>query len=54
MTRDDFRIRKTRDGFRVWQRVGSGWERLSDVYPTPEDARAWIADVLKGWDDGRV
>lgn len=32
--RDDFRIRETAAGFRIWQRVGSGWEPLADVYAT--------------------
>jgi len=43
MTTDDFRIRRIPQGFRVWQRIGSGWEALADLHPTRADARAWIA-----------
>lgn len=46
VTRDDFRIRRTGDGFRVWQHVGNGWEPLTDVHPTREDARAWITAAV--------
>lgn len=42
ITLDDFRIRKTMRGYTVWQRIGSGWERLTDVYGSRADARAAI------------
>jgi hypothetical protein len=45
--REDFRTRKVPGGYRIWQRIGSGWEPLSDIYPTRADARAavqrWLA-----------
>jgi len=37
---DDFRIRKTGRGYTIHQRVGNGWERLSDVHPTRAAAAA--------------
>lgn len=43
MTADDFRIRKTAAGYRISQRVGSGWEMLADVWPSRRDALAHIA-----------
>jgi hypothetical protein len=45
MTANDFRIRRAPKGFRVFQRVGSGWEAMSDIHPTRAEARAWIASV---------
>ncbi len=43
----DFRIRKLRSGFRIWQAVGSGWEPLADPYSTRAEAQAaidrWVA-----------
>ena len=43
MSADDFRIRKVpTTGYRVWQRVGTSWEALADVYPSRADARAAI------------
>ena len=36
---DDFRIRKVPSGYKIWQRVGSGWEALADVYGTRAQAR---------------
>jgi len=40
----DYRIRKTPAGYRIWQRIGPGWEALHDHHPTREAARAWIAE----------
>ena len=42
MTPDDFRIRNTMRGYTVWQRIGSGWELLTDEYATRAEARAAI------------
>jgi hypothetical protein len=42
---EDFRVRCVPAGFAVWQRIGSGWERLADVYDTRTDARA----AVKRW-----
>lgn len=41
----DFRIRRTGTRYAVWQRIGSGWERLSDTHPTRADAQAFIRQV---------
>ena len=46
MTRDDFKIRKTGSVFYIWQRIGSGFERLSDPHPDRAAANAWITGVL--------
>lgn len=45
MTREDFRLRKVPNGYRVAQRIGSGWELLADVHPTKRDALAFVASV---------
>ncbi len=44
MSPADFRVRKMpeRDCYVVWQRVGEGWDRLSDWYPTRAQARAAV------------
>jgi len=44
----DFRLRKVPNGYRVSQRVGSGWELLSTVYPTKADAVSYIRAILGG------
>lgn len=44
--REDFRLRKVPSGYKVSQRVGSGWELLSDVYATRQDAVAFISKVV--------
>lgn len=41
----DFRIRKLRSCFRIWQSVGSGWEPLADKYQT----RAEAQDAIDKW-----
>lgn len=46
MTRDDFRIRKSAAGYRVWQYEGGRWHGMCDVWPTRADAAAWIAAAL--------
>lgn len=47
-TRDDFRIRKVPSGYRVWQRMTERhWQAMCDVWPTREDARAWITAALE-------
>ena len=48
ITAADFRIRKTTRGFIISQRVGSGWERLSDAHPTREAARQFINRAVGG------
>ena len=35
---DEYRIRKTGSVFYVWQRIGSGWQRLSDPYASRGEA----------------
>lgn len=47
-TPDDFRIRKTPAGYRLWQRVGSGWEALSEVYGSRADARTAVNRIVIG------
>jgi hypothetical protein len=44
--REDFRIRKTPRGYRVFQRIGSGWEALADIHPTREQARIAVKLLL--------
>ena len=46
MSAADFRIRKTTRGFIISQRVGSGWERLADIHPSREAARAFITAAI--------
>lgn len=46
LTREDFRLRKVPAGYRISQRVGSGWELLADVYPTRREAEAFISRVV--------
>lgn len=46
VTRDDFRIRKSAAGYRVWQYEGGRWHGMCDVWPTRADAAAWIAAAL--------
>lgn len=46
LTADDFRIRKTAAGYRISQRIGSGWETLADLHATRDDARQFIAAAL--------
>jgi hypothetical protein len=48
LTRQDLRLRKVPTGYKVAQRVGSGWELLSNVYETRRDAVAFINSVLTG------
>lgn len=43
LTRSDFRFRTVPDGYKLAQRVGSGWELLSTVYPTKSEAASAIA-----------
>jgi hypothetical protein len=39
----NFRIRRIpHQGYRVYQRIGSGWEAMCDLHRTRADARAWI------------
>lgn len=45
LTREDFRLRKVPAGYRVAQRIGSGWELLADVYATRREAVAFIASA---------
>ena len=46
ITAEDFRVRATPRGFTVWQRVGSGWERLADLHPSREAAREFITAAV--------
>lgn len=48
LIRSDFRLRKVPAGYKVAQRVGSGWELLSDVYPTKSDALRFIGRLTDG------
>lgn len=41
----DFRVRKTGSVFYVWQRIGSGWERMSYPHASRSDALRWIANA---------
>lgn len=45
LIREDFRLRKVPAGYRVSQRVGSGWELLADVYPSRREAEDFVASV---------
>lgn len=45
LTRSDFRLRKVPAGYRISQRVGSGWELLADVYPSRREAEGFVASV---------
>lgn len=44
--RADFRLRRTPTGWRISQRVGAGWELLSDRYPTKPEALARIDQMV--------
>lgn len=46
ITREDFRLRKSGDRYRIYQRIGSGWEPLSDTFATRQDALGWINAVV--------
>ena len=46
LIREDFRLRKVPAGYRVAQRVGSGWELLSDVYESREAAVVFIGGAV--------
>ncbi len=45
--KSDFRIRKLRNNYKIWQAVGSGWEPLADTYQTRAEAQEtidrWVA-----------
>lgn len=47
LLREDFRLRKVPAGWRVAQRVGGGWELLSDVYESRADANLFIARAVE-------
>jgi len=47
LLREDFRLRKVPAGWRVAQRVGGGWELLSDVYESRADAQAFIGRAVE-------
>jgi len=47
LTRADFRIRKVPSGYKVWQRVGTGWEALCDVYETRPEAGTAVDSILR-------
>ncbi|MDA0251503.1 MAG: hypothetical protein O2892_17265 [Actinomycetota bacterium] len=47
LLREDFRLRKVPAGWRIAQRVGSGWELLSDVYQSRADANLFIARAVE-------
>ena len=42
--RGDFRVRKSAQGFHVWQHEGARWVRLETVYPSRRDALAAITE----------
>jgi hypothetical protein len=46
LERTDFRIRTTTRGYTISQRVGGGWERLADIYPTRAAAQAFIDNTI--------
>ena len=48
LTRQDFRLRKVPTGYKVSQRVGSGWELLCDVHETRKAAVAFINRTITG------
>lgn len=47
MSRDDWRVRKSPCGFRISQRIGSGWETLADVWPTRRAAWEFVRECEK-------
>ena len=46
----DYRIRKTGSVFYVWQRIGSGWQRLCYPYASRGEA----LDAVRTYTDGKV
>jgi hypothetical protein len=53
LDRADFRLRSTTRGYAIAQRVGGGWELLSDRYPTTVAALAAIRGWLRPEREGR-
>lgn len=47
LERSDFRVRKTPHGYRITQRIGNGWETLTDTHPTRADAIKQIQEYLR-------
>ena len=48
LSREDFRLRKVGSGYKVSQRVGSGWELLADVHASKRDAEEFIRATVDG------
>lgn len=46
LERQDFRLRKVPTGYKVAQRIGSGWELLSEVYQSRREALVFIDTVV--------
>ena len=47
---DEYRVRKTGSVFYVWQRIGSGWQRLCYPYASRGEA----LDAVRTYTDGKV
>lgn len=41
VTRDDFKVRKSGTKYKLFQRIGSGWEPLSEMFTSAPDAWAY-------------